>query len=255
MTSPCEIIHQSIALLYECKEVNGFTRIRTPYLYPDGDLVDVYVKLDSTDGLTITDLGETLRWLRMQTTSPKRSLRMNQLIADVRVTHGVELYRGALSLRSEEKNLASDVIRVAQAAVRVADLWFTMRSRAGEVVTDEVAEFLSENSVQFVRNEKTVGRSGRERQIDFHTYMPQKSTLVYVLTTSSRAAARGLVEHVFAGWFDLSHLRYSPQPTELISLFDDTIDVWAPEDIKLVEEVSEVSYWSRPDDFLQRVAA
>lgn len=33
-----------------------------------------------------------------------------------------------------------------------------------------------------------------------------------------------------------------------VSLFDDTADVWADEDFRLVEPLSTVSRWSRPDE-------
>jgi len=34
-----------------------------------------------------------------------------------------------------------------------------------------------------------------------------------------------------------------------VSLFDDTVDVWAGEDFRLVEGLSTVTRWSRPDEF------
>ncbi len=34
------------------------------------------------------------------------------------------------------------ITRVAQAAVRVSDLWFTFKTRTVESITDEVADFL-----------------------------------------------------------------------------------------------------------------
>jgi hypothetical protein len=36
-----------------------------------------------------------------------------------------------------------------------------------------------------------------------------------------------------------------------ISLFDDELDVWAPEHFGLVEDVSEIAYWSRKDEFAE----
>jgi hypothetical protein len=36
-----------------------------------------------------------------------------------------------------------------------------------------------------------------------------------------------------------------------LSLFDDTADVWAEEDFRLVESISDVSRWSRPDELVE----
>lgn len=41
-------------------------RIRTSYTYPDGDVIDL-VAIKLREGvITVTDLGETLYWVRMQ---------------------------------------------------------------------------------------------------------------------------------------------------------------------------------------------
>ena len=120
----------------------------------------------------------------------------------------------------------------------MADLWFTLRTRAVESITDEVAELLREKEIPFDQSERLPGRSGRIWTIDFHTRHPQKSSLVYVLSMGSRAAARGIAEHVLAAWYDLSHLKVGPQAVTFVSLFDDTLDIWSTEDFKLVGDLS-----------------
>ena len=62
------------------------------------------------------------------------------MIQDICLTHGVELYRGMLQARIHQgENLAMAITRLSQASLRVADIWFTYRTRANESVTDEVA--------------------------------------------------------------------------------------------------------------------
>ena len=255
MPTPCEFITQRVGELYSCAEINDYVRIRTPYLYPDGDYIDVFFRQEGAYG-TVSDLGETIRWLRMQSTSQKRTPKQNQLIEDVIMTHGVEFYRGMLSARVQRpEELAANVSRLAQACLRVSDLYFTLRRRAVESVVDEVADFLELKRVEFVRSERIPGRSGRVWSIDFHTRLPVRSSLVHVLSTGSRAAARGISNHVLACWYDLSHLSAGPEGLRFVSLFDDTMDVWSPEDFRLVGELSQVTLWSRPDQFLEQLAA
>ena len=224
-----------------------FQRIRTPYLYPDGDNIDVFCKAQGST-ITVSDLGETTRWLRMQTVSPRRSPKQRVLIQDVARTHGVELYRGILLARcGAEEKIADVVTRVAQAALRVSDLWFTFRTRSVESSSDEVADFLTERELPFSRGEKLAGRSGRSWTIDFHVRVPQRSSLVCVLSTGSRTVASKVSEHVVASWFDLNHLAVGPEALQFVSLFEDTVDVWSDNDFKLVEELSTVVRWSEPD--------
>jgi hypothetical protein len=73
--------------------------------------------------------------------------------------------------------------------------------------------------------------------------------LIFLLATGSRAAARRVTEHVVTGLYDLSHLKVVQPRLSFVSLFDDTEDVWQEEDFRLVEGLSRVARWSRPDEF------
>jgi hypothetical protein len=234
--------------MFSCVEQPPYTRIRTPFLYPDGDVIDLFAKPNESV-ITLTDLGESLRWLRMQTPSAKRSPRQRKLIEDVCLTHGVELFKGMLIARAKSpQELGAAVTRVAQAALRISDLWFTLRTRSVQSVTDEVDEFLTDRSISHDRSVKLPGRSGRIWNVDFQTRTDLRSSLVYVLSTGSRSTARSIAEHVVAAWHDLSHMR-AQQSIQFVSLIDDTADVWGDEDLQLVESLSEVARWSRPDEF------
>lgn len=255
MSYVCERIAEGMGQLFLCSEINTHVRIRTPFLYPDGDVVDLYLR-ETTNGATLSDLGETLRWLRMQTAAQRRTKRQQALVEDVCLTHGVELFKGMLMLRIRPAEKIGDAVaRLAQAAMRVADLWFTFRTRLFETISDEVEELLQERRIPFERAERLVGRSGRTWTVDFHTRLPQKSSLVCILATGSRAAVRGVTEHVLATWYDLSHLKVGPEALRFVSLFDDTLDVWSEQDFRLVGDLSEVAHWSRPDEFASLLAA
>lgn len=255
MLPSCERIEKDVGELFQCAEQDGYVRIRTPYLYPDGDVIDLF--LGEKGGVaTLSDLGETLRWLRMQSASQHRTKRQESLVQDVRLTTGVELFRGMLMVRLQPGgSLADAVNRLSQAAIRVADLWFTMRTRAIETVTDEVEDLLREREVPFERSPTLVGRSGRKWRVDFQTRLPRRSSLVYVLATGSRAATRGVAEHVLATWYDLSHLKVGPEALNFVSLFDDTVDVWSDEDFRLLEDLSQIARWSRSDELPEILAA
>ena len=245
----CRNLQEEMGALFTCSEQDGRQRIRTPYLYPDGDGIDLFCKIE--DGVvTVSDLAETTGWLRLQTAALRRSPKQKRLIEDACVTHGVEFYRGMLQARCRPgERLAEVVNRVAQAALRVSDLWFTFRTQAAWSIMDEVADFLTERELGFDRAERLAGRSGRGWTVDFHVRTARRSSLVQVLSTGSRAAAHRVSEHVLAAWHDLNHLAAGPEALTFVSLFDDAADVWTDEDFRLVEPLSTVSRWSRPDEF------
>jgi hypothetical protein len=245
--NPCDQFHGGLSALFVCEQKGEYHRIRTPFLYPDGDNIDLFLRTQG-DVVTVSDFGETTRWLRMQTASPKRSPKQQALIEDACQTHGVEFFKGMLLARCRPgDDLAAVSTRVAQAALRVSDLWFTYRARSVESLTDEVADFLTEQQFSFARGEKLTGRSGRVWTPDFHVRAPRRSSLVYVLSTGSRSAARGVVNHVHTAFYDLNPLAAGPEALQFVSLFDDTMDVWSDEDFRLAEQLSVVERWSQPE--------
>ena len=249
MTTNLELLMRNgLGELFVVAPKGEFLRIRTPFWYPDGGVVDVFVK-ERNGVFTLTDLGESLGWLRMQTVASRRSPKQQKLVQDICTTNGVELFKGQLVFRcTDPTQFSHAVIRLGQSIVRVADLWFTTRTRSVESVTDEVGDLLQDRSIPFERGVKLAGRSGRDWTVDFQTRTPEQSSLVFVLASGSRAAARRVSEHVVTAWHDLNLVKTGAQPMRFVSLFDDTSDVWADEDFKLVESVSDVCRLSQPDE-------
>lgn len=251
----CQEFANGLPALFVCEPHGEYQRIQTPYLYPDGDNIDLFCRPQG-DLVVVSDLGETLRWLRMQTVSPRRSPKQNALIEDVCLTHGVEFFKGMLLARCRPgEQIAAVAFRVAQAALRVSDLWFTFRTRSVESVVDEVQEFLIEKEFRFERGEKLVGRSGRIWSPDFHVRAVERSSLVYVLSTGSRSAARNVVHSVYTAFGDLNYLQAGPEALRFVALFDDSLDIWNDEDFRLTEQFSTVTRWSRPDEFADALKA
>ncbi|MCY4175099.1 MAG: DUF1828 domain-containing protein [Acidimicrobiaceae bacterium] len=248
----CESLRACLSKLFECTLLpQGSVRVRTPFMYPDGDIVDLFV--DERDGKhLVTDYGESLGWLQMQ--SPRDQLTSNQLrmIDDVCLTLGVELKRGQLTLQCTDASELGDVVhRLGQAAVRVSDIWFTLRTRAVTSVADEVDQWLRERKFESARNERLKGRSGRSWTVDYEVIARSQTSHVFLLTTGSQAWARRLCERVVAACIDLSHLTFKNTDASFVSLFDDTSNVWRDEDFTLVEQFSRIAIWSQPEEFEQ----
>jgi hypothetical protein len=56
----CVDLERGLGELFTCAPQGEFQRIRTPYLYPDGDNIDLFLKADG-NVVTVSDLGETMR--------------------------------------------------------------------------------------------------------------------------------------------------------------------------------------------------
>lgn len=249
-TDLCMALQNSMPALFQCSPapVEGI-RVRTPFMYPDGDMVDVFI-IERAGNFIVTDHGEGLSWLRSQSLSGRLTQNQRRLVDDVCMTLGVEVFRGQLLFRCERLEELSEVVhRIGQSVVRVSDIWFTLRTRAVATLSDELNDWLSDKQIVFDRSVRHRGRSGLPWTVDFQTFTPNRTSLIYVLSTGSRGAARRVAEHVASGWMDLNHLKVSQPHTEFVSLFDDTIDVWRTEEFELVEQVSSVAFWSNPEEF------
>lgn len=252
---PCELIARHVGELYKCSAKEGYIAIQTPFIFPDGDIIELYYK-DTPSGGLLTDFGETLRWLNGQTPAPRRTKRHLQLIGDTCANHKVTFSDDQVSVRVPQPELmAESITRLIQAAIRITDISFTFRPRQFESFADEVAEFLLEKNVSSIRNHKIEGASGETWNVDFKTHV-RRDALLFTLSTGNRANARRLTDHVVAAFRDLRNLQSDPnEPVHFISLVDDTSDAWQPEDFKRMEDVATVANWSRPDELLERLAA
>ena len=246
----CARVSSTLPPLFACAPapVEG-VRVRTPLLYPDGGVVDVFV-LERTDTFSVTDFGEALGWLGLQSTGRQRSPKHQFLVQDVCQTLRIELFQEQLVLREiKGEDLSEAVLRIAQAVVRVSDLWFTLRTQAFQNTADEVDEWLLEKEIPFDRAVQRQGRSTRSWTIDFETHLGARTSFIFLLSTGTRGAVRRLAEHVLAACVDLNHVKDNQQGLTFVSLFDDTEDVWRAEDFNLVNEYSDIARWSRPDEF------
>ena len=116
-------IARTLPALFECAPApQAGVRVRTPLVYPDGGVVDVFV-LEQGKQVTITDFGEALGRLRIPSVTGGLSTATRRLADDVCQTLGVGLERGQLTVRVGPSDaLAEAVLRVAQAAVQTASL-------------------------------------------------------------------------------------------------------------------------------------
>lgn len=252
----CASVGRTLPPLFVCSPApNEGVRVRTPMLYPDGSVVDVFV-LERGSGYVVTDFGDALGWLWLQSVSQRRSGRQEMLVQDVCQTLRIELFNDQLVLRAiSHDTLGEAVLRVAQAAVRVSDLWFTLRSQSLRTTADEVDEWLREKRIPFQRNVSKQGRSTRDWIVNFETQTDNWTSFVFLLSTGSRGAAHRITEHVVTGCVDLNHLKVAQPNLAFVSLFDDTEDVWRPEDFLLVEGFSEIARWSDPDGLERMLTA
>lgn len=255
----CDEIRKTVGSQFVCSKQGAYTRVDTPYLYPDGDYISLFCET-SGNAVTVTDLAETISWLWMQSATRQLSSKQNRLIQDTCTAHGVQFHQGMLQARCEfGKPLGEVVTRVAQAAIRVSDLWFMSRAAASRPkmirsIVSAVANCLDGIGLKYERGWKAAGKSGHSRTMDFRVHASRSGysdadfSLIHVLSAGNRAGARRKCDYAVAIWYDLEHTAGNR-----ISLLDDTVDIWEPGDYQLLESLSQVARWSRQGEFAQLV--
>ena len=134
----CVAVARALPDGFECSRApREGIRVRTPLTYPDGGLVDVFV-LEQGEGYRITDFGETLGWLRMQSKSDHRSPEEQRTIETTSEALGVTLRRGQLEVEAMGIDAVGQAVRrLAETAVQVAHEGITLASEAeGDVRRD-----------------------------------------------------------------------------------------------------------------------
>lgn len=99
-------------------------------LYPDGDIVDVFV-FEGGDGLFVKDLGEALGSVLRMTGVDGYSSKQEPAIRDLCRRSGIEFRRSELeALANTRDDLGDAVVRLARVVARVADLLRSSRGAA-----------------------------------------------------------------------------------------------------------------------------
>ena len=121
----CEQIAKQTEELFECSLFREYIRIETPFIYPDGDIIDLFYKKTSSREI-ITDLGGASNWVGLQSISESRTKKQEEQIEYVCKAHGVELEKGEffinLNKANKPKKLVEAVFDLGQAIIKISSL-------------------------------------------------------------------------------------------------------------------------------------
>ncbi len=242
-------LHAGLAApLFHAEDSGPRLRIVTPFALPDGDLLVLFV-LRHSDPPLLGDLGETLRWLRSHTSAARRSEGLQQRILEICTGLGVALERGELRTHTRpHEPLSLALVRLAQACLRVSELWRSFRPRPASALLDDIdAELrrLPARPLSITRGDRIAGISATTWSVDFRVRTPERHTLIFILASERREHARKLAEHVVAACTDLAHLRKLRRtPVQFLAVFDDRGEAWSDAEARLVAPFATACKWS-----------
>lgn len=246
-----EIIERTIENLrlgFKCIPLDRRICIVTPYLYPDNDLVEVFVEEIGPDRIRVTDLGETLRHLESLGVDILASSKRRFLLEQITGRVHVNVHRGKLEREGPIEDLGTLFMDVVAAAQGVADLVYTSKAYEPATFPEEVSILLSEHKIEHEKRPLVLGTTGKKYWVSLRINGRRpKETLIEAMSPSQEAAMTTMVNRVFRMWFDINGTKSK------VSLLNDIDYSWKAEDIALLGRVSAIQNWSEKEQFLQYI--
>jgi hypothetical protein len=226
---------------FTCQQTNGRLRIITPYLYPDNNLIEVYVEELPGGRVRVTDLSEAARHLHAQGldvfASPKR-----KFIAETAASRvNAAFERGAIVKEGPVEELGSLIFDVIVAVRGIADLIYTSRAYEPAPFIEEVADFLKEHQLQFERRVPVRGASGKEYRIPF---VVEQRVYLQPLSAEFQRALKPRVDATLRMWVDVDKKALK------FSVLNDIDFNWPEPDVVLLSRFSQVFRWSARSELL-----
>ncbi len=236
---------KSLSGNFRCLPLERRLRIVTPYLYPDNDLIEVFVEEPAQGRIRVTDLGETLRHLHSQAFEVSGTPKRKHMVETIAAGVGVDVVRGELVKEGTVDAIGELLFDVIGAARGVSDLIYTSRTYEPPTFVQEVSKFLEEHQVEYESEVKLTGVSGKIYTVDFRLVRANK--YLHAFSPRQIGGLQPVVNRVLRIWYDCNG-RLGRDAK--VSLLNDIDFEWRQPEVALLGSVSNVGYWSRREDLL-----
>ena len=244
-------IRDGIAGLYDCEDdPNGSITIETPFIFPNGDLLDLSIE-QTADGFVVSDLGETCGWLFRVSGIDNLTSARREKIHEIENGTGVQFWHGALRYECQSSaDLSMGVHLVAQAALQMAELRHFTKAAPRPRNRDRLDEWLETKSLKVDRGVRVPGRSRRRWTIDYRTTLDGHDSFAMWLDRPDHPSALAAQYRTYTTYADIMRSANGVASVPRISILDGADAQWSAEDRALLEDVSSVVCWPDQDQLL-----
>lgn len=230
---------------FSCISSDDRLRIITPYLYPDNDLIEIFVEEELSGQVRATDLGETLRHLHARGFDPFESPKRKFMVETIASRVGVDVLRGQLTKTGDISQLGDLFLDVIIAARGMSDLIYTSKTFEPATFLEEVEQFLNLNQLPVQPKVKLPGISGRVYVVHFKVTIGPH--FVQALSPLAVAGLKPKVDATVRMWVDCNHELTREQK---VTLLNDVDFQWKPYDVSLLDRLSAVHYWTKKESLV-----
>jgi hypothetical protein len=206
--SNLEQMVQAISLVRECDVVrNGALRMSTPFAYPNGDYIDVFLEAKSdlfNQTMTVSDYGQTSLYLRSAQIEMESHAKKQDILSGILSQLDVKLKDGDLYIDvmvSKSNDLSDAIFRLSQACLRISDFASHQRLISDNPFRRELEVFFKSSGIIAVPNVKAPGRYKNDVNVDFEAFGKQQKSYICVLDSLTNVHTSA--NEIFRKWYDI----------------------------------------------------
>jgi|SRR5690625_1071729 len=255
-TEIMEYINKASTDIFTCNIEGDYLRINTPFYYPDGDLIELFIQKNG-ENIILSDLSETYRFLNTYAIDISNSHKRTEILDSVTNNYNIRLNNGTLyAIVKNPKMLLQAIMNLSQAVIRVTDIIYTIRRGATDSFKEEVSDMLEVNNVNFeVDYPVKTPVTESNYTFDFAIETANKIRLMNLATTS-RPDIKPSIDKLIKTWFDIQNHLLEEYPIEnRITLLNDVSYEWKENDYLLLKELSEVYKWTEREKLVSLLTA
>jgi hypothetical protein len=236
-------IKHALSMISECDVVrSGALRMSTPFLYPNGSHVDVFLeqRRDLFNSYILSDYGQTGLYLEDAQVRLDSTERRRQILGDICSQLGISFKDGALTLQitsDEIVDISNAVMRLSQACVRVSDFACHQRLRSANPFKDDIEEFLESSGLRFVADKRVRGPYGRDVKLDFEVTGKNSKSLVLILAAMNEPSAHTAANEIFRKWHELK-VAQMDSSYKFVTIYNSASKAIRTDDIQLLNDHS-----------------
>jgi len=239
----CENIKEhikSFSLIKECDVIKtGDLRIATPFNYPNGSHIDLFLIKDKDlfNNYTLSDLGQTADYVADMQFNLWATKKRRTIIDDICQSLNVTQFDGQFQIQLNPEDFTrfyNPVVRLSQACIRVSDLVFTQRLTSSGTFQDEIEEFLAVSNLKY---EPEVILKGKYNEVKIDFKVQGKNVISLVQTLSAGTNSHIVSNEIFRKWHDIKSYKKN---NRFLTVYDQSYNTYREDDLKRLSELSVV---------------
>lgn len=189
------------------RTINNWVEITTPHLDRHNDYIQIYVKIEESGNIILTDDGYTIDDLLTSGCAVDASAKRRKMLEMILNGFGVQRNEKTqeLHVNANSNNFAIKKHSLLQAILAVNDLFVLSKPNIETFFLDDVNIWLDDNDIRYVPATTFIGRSGFEHKFDF--VIPKSKKAPERLINTINNPRKDTVQTAAFHWIDTKEVR------------------------------------------------